>query len=90
MLFHPPYEELPDEEVAAILRQVLQGAGRLPRTADVYLAGTCAEHLVDGLRAAGVLVVRPVQDGKRPQHPLAFRQNRAHSDHGPAEPAGRK
>jgi hypothetical protein len=61
MLFDPPLEELSEEEIAAILRQAIQGAGRLPRSADVYLAGICAEHLVEGLRAAGVLVVRPTQ-----------------------------
>jgi hypothetical protein len=38
----------------------MQGAGRLPRSADVP-AGMCAEHLADSLKAAGVLVVRPVQ-----------------------------
>ena len=61
MLFHPPHEELSDEEIAAILRQAIQGAGRLPWSADVYLAGMRAEHLVEGLRAAGMLVVRPTQ-----------------------------
>ena len=62
MLFETPQEELTDEEVAAVLRQTFgrwASAGRLPRHADVWLAGICAEHLVDGLRAAGLLVVRP-------------------------------
>jgi hypothetical protein len=61
MLFDPPHEELSDEEIPAILRQAIQGAGRLPGSADVFLAGMCADHFVDGLRAAGVLVVRPVE-----------------------------
>jgi len=61
MLFVPPHEELSDNEIAEVLRQSIANAGRLPRHADVYLAGICAEHLVDGLRTAGLLVVRPVE-----------------------------
>ena len=61
MLFGQPQDELTDEEIADILRQLIASAGRLPRSADVFLAGICAEHLVDGLRAAGLLVVRPIQ-----------------------------
>jgi hypothetical protein len=56
MLFEPPHEELPDEEIAAVLRQTIAGAGRLSRHADVFLAGVCAEHLVDGLRAASPMI----------------------------------
>jgi hypothetical protein len=61
MLFAHPYEELSDEDIAEVLRQSIANAGQLPRHADVFLAGLCAEHLVDGLRAAGLLVVRPVE-----------------------------
>jgi hypothetical protein len=61
MLFVPPHEELSDEEIAAVLRQTIAGAGRLSRHADVFLAGVCAEDLVDGLREAGLLVIRPVR-----------------------------
>jgi hypothetical protein len=61
MLFVPPHEELSDNEIAEVLRQSIANAGRLPRHADVFLAGICAEHLVEGLRSAGLLVVRPVQ-----------------------------
>lgn len=61
MLFIAPQDELTDEEVAAVLRQAMSNAGRLPRHADAWLAGICAEHLVDGLRAAGLIVARPVQ-----------------------------
>jgi hypothetical protein len=61
MLFDPPREELSDEEVAAVLRQSIAAAGRLSRQADLFLAGVCAEHLVEGLRAAGLLVIRPVR-----------------------------
>ena len=53
MLFDAPQEELSDEQVAAVLRQTIASVGRLPRHADVWLAGICAEHLVEGLRAAG-------------------------------------
>jgi hypothetical protein len=61
MLFVPPHAELSDEEIVVVLRRCIAGAGRLPRHADVFLAGICAEHLVDGLRAAGLVVSRPVQ-----------------------------
>ena len=61
MLFDAPHEELSDEEIAAVLRQTIAAAGRLSREADLFLAGVSAEHLVDGLRAAGLLVIRPVQ-----------------------------
>lgn len=52
------YETLSDEEIAAVLRQAIVRGGRLPRSADLYLAGVCAEHLVDELRTAGLDVVR--------------------------------
>jgi hypothetical protein len=61
MLFDAPHEELSDEEIAAVLRQSIAAVGRLSRQADLFLAGICAEHLVDGLRAAGLLVIRPAQ-----------------------------
>lgn len=63
MLFAEPHEELSDKEIVDVLRQSIVNAGRLPRHADLYLAGVCAEHLVDGLRAAGLLVKRSVQWG---------------------------
>jgi hypothetical protein len=46
---------------AAVLRQSIAAAGRLSRQADLFLAGICAEHLVEGLRAAGLIVARPPQ-----------------------------
>jgi hypothetical protein len=61
MLFQPTQQELSDEEVAAVLRQAIAGGGRLSRQADVFLAGICADHLVDGLRDAGLIVARPVR-----------------------------
>ncbi len=61
MLFETPHDELSDEEIAAVLRQSITCAGRLPRHADVFLAGICAEHLVEGLRAAGLMVIRPLE-----------------------------
>jgi hypothetical protein len=60
MFFAEPHEEVSDEEIVDVSRQSIINAGRLPRHADLYLAGVCAEHLVDVLRAAGLLVVRPV------------------------------
>ena len=50
MLFQRPQEELSDAEIAAILRQAMAGAGRLPRSADVLLAGMRAEHLREAAR----------------------------------------
>jgi hypothetical protein len=61
MLFAEQHEELSDEKVADVLRQSIANAAQLSRHADLFLAGVCAEHLVDGLRAAGLLVVRPAQ-----------------------------
>ena len=61
MLFAEPHEELSDEEIVDVLRQSIVNARRLPRHADLYLACVCAEHLVEGLRAAGLLVIRPAQ-----------------------------
>ena len=61
MLLEYPHEELSDEQIADVLRQSIANAGRLPRHADVFLAGICAEHLVDGLRAAGLIVIRPLE-----------------------------
>ena len=54
-----PHDELTDGEIAAILREAIQDARGLMRIADLYLSGICAEHLVDRLRAAGVVVIRP-------------------------------
>jgi len=59
MLFEIPGHELFDAEVAAILRDILTGAGRYPRHIELNFASICAEHLVDGLRLAGLLVIRP-------------------------------
>jgi hypothetical protein len=61
MLFTQPYEELPDDEIAEVLRQSIANAGGFPRHADLFLAGICAEHLIEGLRAAGLLVIGPLQ-----------------------------
>ena len=49
-LFPETYETLSDEDIAAVLRQAIVRGRRLPRSADLYLAGVCAEHLVDELR----------------------------------------
>ena len=57
-LFPETYETLSDEDIAAVLRQAIVRGRRLSRSADLYLAGVCAEHLVDELRTAGLDVVR--------------------------------
>src|SRR5262245_5642762 len=61
MLFQHPHEEPSDEEIAEVLLQAIAQAGTLPRHADIFLAGICAEYLVNGLRAAGLIVARPMQ-----------------------------
>ena len=66
MQFDYPHEKLSDEQIADILRQSIANAGCLPRHADVLLAGICADHLVNGLRAAGLIVIRPEQGGLHP------------------------
>ena len=63
MLFVPPHEELSDNEIAEVLRQSIATAGRLPRHSDLLLAGICAEHLVDGFRAARLLLVYDLSSG---------------------------
>jgi hypothetical protein len=57
-LFPDLWPALTDDEIAAVMRSALCRRGRLSRTADLYLAGQCAEHLVDELRIAGLDVVR--------------------------------
>jgi hypothetical protein len=59
MLFEIPHHELSDAEIAAILRDIIAGAGRFPRTIELCFASISAEHLVDGLRLAGLIVIRP-------------------------------
>jgi hypothetical protein len=59
MLFQIPGHELSDAEVAAILRDIIAGAGRYPRHIELNFASICAEHLVDGLRLAALRVIRP-------------------------------
>jgi hypothetical protein len=59
MLLPIPGRELSDDKVAAMLRDIIAGAGHYPRNIQLYFASICAEHLVDGLRSAGVLAVRP-------------------------------
>lgn len=59
MLFEIPGHELSDAEIAAVLRDSLAGAGRYPRHVELQFAGLCAGHLVDSLRLAGLVVIRP-------------------------------
>lgn len=59
MVFEIAGHELSDAEVAAILRDIIAGAGRYPRHIELNFSAICAEHLVDGLRLAGLIVIRP-------------------------------
>jgi hypothetical protein len=61
-LFPDPRPAVTDEEVAAVLRGAISHAGRLSRTAELYLSGVSAEHLMEELRSAGLMVARiPLQ-----------------------------
>jgi hypothetical protein len=61
-LFPDPRPAVTDEEVAAVLRGAISRAGRLSRTAELYLSGVSAEHLMEELRSAGLMVARiPLQ-----------------------------
>jgi hypothetical protein len=61
MLFLPPHEELADHEVAEVLSRAIARGGPFSREADVFLAGVCADHLVEGLRDASLIVAPPAQ-----------------------------
>jgi hypothetical protein len=63
-LFPEAYRSVPDAEVIEVLRSAMARGGRLPRLADLFLCGLCAEYLVDELRGAGFEVVRaPAKHG---------------------------
>jgi hypothetical protein len=59
MLFEIPHHELSDAEIAAVFRDIFAGAGRYPRHVELQVTTLCVEHLVDGLRLAGLIVIRP-------------------------------
>jgi hypothetical protein len=59
MVFEIPHHELSDAEIAAVFRDIIAGAGRYPRHIELQFSTICAEHLVDGLRLAGLTVIRP-------------------------------
>ncbi len=59
MMFEIPHHELSDAEIAAVFRDIIAGAGRYPRPVALQFTTLCAEHLVDGLRLAGLTVIRP-------------------------------
>jgi hypothetical protein len=65
-LFADQRQDATNEEVVAAFRVAIQGGGRLPRLADLYLSTVCAKHLVDELRGTGLDVVR------RPKRPLRW------------------
>jgi hypothetical protein len=58
-LFPETLLPVPDDEVVEVLRTAILAGGRLSRLAELYLAGTCARHLVAELRIAGLRVVKP-------------------------------
>ena len=57
-LFPDPRRNATDEEVIHVLRIAIARGGRLPRMAELFLSGVCAEHLVDELHLADLEVVR--------------------------------
>lgn len=57
-LFPDTRHDATDAEVVAALRIAIARGGRLPRLAELYLAGVGAEYLVDELREAGLDFVR--------------------------------
>jgi hypothetical protein len=59
MLFEKPHHKLSDARIAAVLRDIIAGAGRYPRHIELQFTILCTEHLVDGLRLAGLTVIRP-------------------------------
>jgi hypothetical protein len=59
LLAETPHHELSDAEIAAVLRDCIAGAVRFPRHVELRYASVCTEHLVDGLRLAGLIVIRP-------------------------------
>lgn len=56
----PPLRPVPHEEVVSIIADAVRNSagGGMSRTAEVYLATACAEHLASRLALAGLAVVR--------------------------------
>ena len=59
MMFEIPHHELSDAEIAAVLHDIIAGAARHPRHVASQFTTTYVQHLVDGLRLAGLTVIRP-------------------------------
>ena len=59
MMFEIPHHELSDAEIAAVFRDIIAGAGRYPRHVELQFTTFGAKYLVDGLRLAGLTVIRP-------------------------------
>jgi hypothetical protein len=57
-LFPDPRCNATDEEVIHVLRTAIARGGRLPRMAELFLSGICAEHLVNELHLADLEVMR--------------------------------
>jgi len=55
-LFPEAHDPVPDEEVIETLRGAMARSGRLPRLAEMFFCGLCAEYLVDELHGAGLSV----------------------------------
>ena len=63
MLFRAPRRELSEEEASALLECILQSTGGLLGS-DLFLATLSVQHIVSGLRAAGVMLVRNTEKGR--------------------------
>lgn len=59
MVFDIPHHELSDAEIAAVFRDIIAEAGRYPRHIELQFTAFGAQHLVEGLRLAGLVVIRP-------------------------------
>lgn len=52
---------VPEEAVIEILRIAMRRAGRLPRSADLFLCGLCAQYLVDELPGSRLAIMRAMR-----------------------------
>ena len=59
MLFPPSLREVPDADLAGVLRDAIMAGSTGRRPIDFVLAGTAAEFLVDRIRLAGLIIMAP-------------------------------